>query len=80
LESTYVGFTSIKTVTGNFTTEYASTIGINTSNINIGDYVESIFTDSYKVTSISSGSIGISTYATNDIITSAPISIWRKIT
>lgn len=79
LECTYVGFTSIKTSTGNFSVSYASTIGIDTSGINVGDYIESIFTDSYKVTSISNGVIGISTYATNDNITSTSISIWRKI-
>lgn len=79
LSSTEVGFTSIKTVTGTFAAAFASTIGINTVGIQTGDYLESTFTDSYQVISISSGVIGISTNATNTGSTTSPISIWRKI-
>ncbi len=79
LSSAEVGFTSIKTVTGTFAVASASTIGINTVGIQIGDYLESTFTDSYKVISISSGVIGISTNATNTGSTTSSISIWRKI-
>jgi hypothetical protein len=79
LNSIDVGFTSVKTATGSFSVASASTIGINTSNINIGDYVESIYTDSYKVISIDSGVIGISTSAANQSVTTSTISIWRKI-
>jgi hypothetical protein len=79
LSSIEVGFTSIKTATGSLSVASASTIGINTSNINIGDYVESRYIDSYKVISIAPGVIGISTSATNQSAATLPISIWRKI-
>lgn len=79
LSSKEIGFTSITTVTGTFATAYASTIAINTVGIQTGDYLESIFTDSYQVISISDGVIEISANSTNTEPTTSSISIWRKI-
>jgi hypothetical protein len=78
LESNLAEYTLITNTTGTFSVSYASTIGINTTGIQIGDSVESIYTDSYTVTSISPGVIGISTNSTTDAPTSTSINIWRK--
>ncbi len=78
LSSTGIAFTSVTAVTGTFATAYASTVGINTVGIQTGDYIESEYTDSYQVISISSGVIGISTSATNTGVTTSTITVWRK--
>lgn len=78
LSSVKVGFTSISSKVGTFEVSYASTIGIDTTGIQIGDYAESEYSDTYIVVSIGPGYIGISTNATNDASTSTLINIWRK--
>lgn len=79
LKSRYVGFTSISTKSGTFNGISTTLIGINTSNIQVGDYLESDFTDGYRVTSIGSGVIGISHPATNTSTGTYPIKVWRKL-
>jgi flagellar motor switch/type III secretory pathway protein FliN len=78
LDAGLVGFTSITYTIGTFSEASATNIGINTTGLQIGDYIESIYTDNYTIASIQSGQIGISTEALNFSATSVPIQIWRK--
>lgn len=79
LESRYVGFTSIATRLGTFSVAQDTTIGIDTTGLAIGDYINSTFTDNYRIITIGSGEIGITTNAINSSPVSSPVSIWRKI-
>jgi hypothetical protein len=79
LASKYVGFTSVATLTAGFTTTYATSLGITTSGIQVNDYIESDYTSSYKIVSIGSSTIGLSTSATNATTGNYTVRIWRKI-
>lgn len=81
LASTYRSYQLIKDTPGTFVGVGTDIItGINTSSINLQDYVDSTYTDQLRVVSIGSSSIGLSTYSTNDTVaTTINIKIWRKI-
>lgn len=81
LASTYRSYQLIKTTPGTFSGVGTDRItGINTSSINLQDYVDSTYTDQLRVVSIGSNSIGLSTYSTNDTVaTTINVKIWRKI-
>lgn len=80
LKSRYVGFSSIASLSGNFATTNTTVIELTTTNIQVGDIVDSEFTDSYVVTDVGISSITIGQPATNDTTTGLyPVKVWRKL-
>jgi hypothetical protein len=80
IATTHKSYQLIKTAPGSFVGVGTNIIGINTSLINLLDYVDSSFTDQIKVVSIGSGVIGLSTSSTNDTsATTIQVKIWRKV-
>lgn len=79
LKSVYDSFTLIKDTFGQFVGVNTDRIGINTSSINLQDYVISDFTDNLKVVYIGNNVIGLSTSSTCDTVaTTIQVKIWRK--
>ena len=80
LATTYKAYQLIKTTPGIFIGVGTDFIGINTSSINLLDYVDSQFTDQLRVVSIGNSIIGLSTYSTNDTAaTTLQVKVWRKL-
>lgn len=65
---------------GTFVGINTNTVGIDTTSIEIGDYIESVYTEGITVISISSGEVGISAISNSPSGTNvADCFIWRKI-
>lgn len=80
IATTYKSFQLIKSAPGSFVGVATNFIGINTSSINLLDYVDCQFTDQLRVVSIGNSIIGLSTYSTNDTAaTTLQVKVWRKL-
>lgn len=79
LSSKYVGFSSIATRNATFSSTNATTIGIDTSSLQINDFVESDYTLYHTIVSIGASVIGLSTSASNTSTGTYQVKIWRKI-
>ena len=79
LKSKLISYTLIATESGTFIGINTNSVGIDTTSIQIGDYLESAYTDGHTIISISAGEVGLSTDSTFDgSVSPVDCNIWRK--
>lgn len=79
LKTIDIAYSSIGSTTAQFNGIGTNILGINTTGLQVNDYIESDYTDSYQIVSIGSSEINLSHFATNASTGSYNVNIWRKI-